>query len=228
MGDVFDLSQFTYDEFVSFFFDRDMATEQHWYRDQELFDLTWSDVADPQVIVEHMTRMFTEFEELTRRFSPEQVNAAIWAMFSCDPFHLQKFLWMSSLPLDKCLACIRSMYAVYSDHVAKSKVLVMENCFDMWWDLIAGGFWDDSRLQQGNTSVLNQDQMALLESMFETLSKILALPDQRTQGYALHGLGHLHHPGVKKLVQRFLDQHRHEFEPAGIKWVEQCRDGTVM
>jgi hypothetical protein len=64
--------------------------------------------------------------------------------------------------------------------------------------------------------------------MFDTLSKILALPDDRTQGYALHGLGHLHHPGVCKLVQDFLDKNRSEMSDDGIRWVEQCRDGIVM
>jgi hypothetical protein len=64
--------------------------------------------------------------------------------------------------------------------------------------------------------------------MFQTLSRILALSDPRAQEYALHGLGHLHHPEVRNLVQGFLDKHRDEFPPEGIRWVEQCRDGTVM
>jgi len=124
------------------------------------------------------------------------------------------------------------VYFVYSDYVAKSTVEVMENCFDMWWDVVASGFWEqihfDLKIDKGDVLSLKAEHRALLDAMFETLSNILALPDPRTQGFALHGLGHLHHPGVRDLVQRFLDDHGKDFTPEGIQWVERCRDGTVM
>jgi len=232
MGDLFDLSHLTYDEFVNFFFEHDMVTEEKWYHDPELFDFDnfiGEGASSPQTVVEHMTHLFTQFDHEVSKFSPGQVNAGIWAMFSIDPFHLQRYLWLPSIPLTQRLACIRSMYNVYADHVAKSRAHVMENCFDMWWDLVAGGFWQDlPNIKPGDIKALNEEQNTLLDTMFETLSKILALPDERTQGYALHGLGHLHHPGVRQIVQRYLDSRRHELEADGIKWVEKCRDGTVM
>jgi len=43
--------------------------------------------------------------------------------------------------------------------------------------------------------------------MFETLSNILALDSEFCQRAALHGLGHLHHPGTEQLVQQYLEQH---------------------
>jgi len=75
---------------------------------------------------------------------------------------------------------------------------------------------------------LNHEHRALLNTMFDVLSQILMLSDQRTQGYALHGLGHLHHPQVKKLVQSFIDENRTKMSVDHIRWVEMCRDGTVM
>ena len=100
----------------------------------------------------------------------------------------------------------------------------------MWWDFVASGFWEQfiGKIKEGDVAALNREQRALLDAMFETLSKILALFDERTQGYALHGLGHLHHPSVPQLVQQFLDRHRHKMTPSSIRWVEMCRDGIVM
>jgi len=233
MPSLFDLSRLTFDEFVSFFFDHDIATEGHWYENPDFDNLNDFDdegVASPLVVVEHMARLFTNFAEVASKFSLEQINAAIWAMFTYGSFRLQKHLWLPSVPLQRRLECIRSMYFVYSEYVAKSTVPVMENCFSMWWDFVASGFWEQfiGKIKDGDVAALNGGQRALLDAMFETLSKILDLPDERTQGYALHGLGHLHHPGVPQLVQQFLDQHRHKMAADGVRWVEMCRDGTVM
>lgn len=233
---VFDLSQLNFDEFVSFFFNHDMDTDEHWWHDSELIgfnDFNEKGVESPRVIVEHMTRLFTNFAEVASKFSLQQINVGIWAMLSGGgPFVLQKRLWLPSTPLRERQECVRSMYLVYAHYVAKSKVDVMENCFLMWWDLVAGGFWQqlyfDEKITDGNVAALNQEQRAVLDTMFETLSRMLLLPDARTQHCALHGLGHLHHPGTRDLVQRYLDENRDQLTPDGLRWIEKCRDGTVM
>jgi hypothetical protein len=231
---LFDLSEMSFEEFVSFFFDHDIQEEEYWYQDPALenfHDFDDEGVSSPATIVEHMIRLFKDFPNVASRFSPPQINAGIWAMFSWGGFRLHKHLWLQAAPLAQRLCCIRSMYFVFSDFVAKSTVEMMENCFDMWWDMVASGFWAqlhfDNKTNQDVTS-LNTEQLALLDAMFETLSKILALPDSRTQMFALHGLGHLHHPGVRDLIQHFLDERREDFTPEGVHWVEKCRDGTVM
>jgi hypothetical protein len=124
------------------------------------------------------------------------------------------------------------MYFVFSDYVSKSPAQIMENCFSMWWDFIASSFWEylgyTEKIGEGELVRLNHEQRSLLDSMFDTLSRILALPDERTQGYALHGLGHLHHPEGRNLVQNFLDSNRSKMSPEEVSWIEQCRDGKVM
>lgn len=232
---LFDLSKLSFDEFVSFFFDHDLDKEEHWYQEPALenfHDFDDDDTLSPAVVVEYMTRVFTQFVSISSQYSLQQLDAGIWAMFSHGGFLVQKHLWLYATPLSERLACIRSMYSVYSDFVAKSTVEVMENCFDMWWDMLASSYWGQMNfshnIAEGDTGSLATDQRAMLDAMFETLSKILALPDPRTQAYALHGLGHLHHPGVRKLVQQYLDEYRSDMTPEGIKWVERCRDGTVM
>lgn len=181
-----------------------------------------------------MTRLFSDFARIAAKYSLSQVNRGIWTMLG-PGLEMPDLLWDKALPLAKRIKCIRSMYHVYSDFVAKSDVEVMENCFNMWWDLLAGEFWlqrrffeRESRVNIGDISKLDSDARALLDAMFDTLKRIVELPDLRTQMYAIHGLGHLRHPEARDTVQRFIETHRSEFTEELIKWLEQCRDGTVM
>jgi hypothetical protein len=232
MSGLFDLSRLSFNEFVRLFFDHDITKEGDWYQNPKFNNLSDFDdegVASPFIVVEHMTRLFTNFADIASQFSLLQTNAAIWAMFTYG-FRLQKHLWLPSVPFQQRVECIRSMYFVYADYVAKSTVPVMENCFLMWWDFVANGFWEHliGEIEEGDVASLNGEQRALLDAIFETLSKILTLPDERTQGYALHGLGHLHHPDVPQLLQKFIDQHSHNMSADAIRWVEMCRDGKLM
>jgi hypothetical protein len=131
------------------------------------------------------------------------------------------------------LQCIRSIYFVFADFVAKSLVEEMETCFYMWWDLLADAFWWQPRLyeagvKQSEIAKLDGELRALIDEMFETLARILEIPDSRTQDCALHGLGHLHHPRGRERVQAFIDKDRADLTAQRLKWLEQCRDGTVM
>ena len=239
--DELDLSSFSYVAFVTFFFDRP-APEPSDHTGSfagEGRECAWS---RPEVAVSHMTKLFQNFAGICRKYSLGQVNQAIWMIIGFD-FDLVRNLWDNSIALNDRIECIRSMYSVYADFVAKSDVAIMENCFDMWWDMVATSFWFQTgffdwsesqkgkaskRVSEGEIAKLDSNSRALLDAMFETLQQILDLPDRRTQGFALHGLGHLHHPGVPGLVQEYIDEHRDEFAEGGLKWVEQCRDGEVM
>jgi hypothetical protein len=236
-----DLSEFSYNELVTFFFDRpapDPSDHTPSFAD-EGHECEWS---RPEVAVGFLTKMCLNFAEICGKYSLGQVNQAIWMIIGAD-FDLVESLWDNSVAINERIECIRSMYIVYSDFVAKSDVTIMENCFDIWWDMVATSFWfqtnffDWSELQEGNSSrrvdegevaKLDTNSRILLDAMFETLQAILELPDRRTQCFALHGLGHLHHPGVSKLVQKYIDDHRSDFTQEGIQWLEQCRDGRVM
>jgi hypothetical protein len=229
-----DLSLCSYEEFIDYFFNHDMSSEENWYMDPGIRDYGLDPPASPATIVAHMTSLFDEFAAVAKRYSLQQVNAGIWAMYS-PSFALQKFLWDTTIAVEERSACIRAMYRMYADFVSKSTVETMENCFYMWWDIVAtgwGGFWSDlqvrSGIEEGDVAKLNNESRTLLNAMFETLQQILELPDPRTQSAALHGLGHLHHPKVRELVQRYIHAHRKELSSEGLKWIEQCRDGTVM
>jgi hypothetical protein len=236
-----DLSEFSYDDLVTFFFDRpapDPSDHTPSFAD-EGHECEWS---RSEVTVGFLTKMCLNFGDICGKYSVGQVNQAIWMIIGLD-FDVVKHLWDNSVALNDRIECIRSMYFVYSDFVIKSDVEIMENCFDMWWDLVAMSFWFQTdffessgprewqfsrRVGYGEVSKLDRNSRALLDAMFETLQRILELPNRRTQRFALHGLGHLHHPGVHGLVQRYIDDHKNEFTDDGMKWMEQCRDGRVM
>jgi hypothetical protein len=238
-----DLSAKTFDEFVEFFFAREVVMLDppldYLVDDvvQEGRDFDEAVASSPEVLLDHLSRLFSEFSQIAPKYSLLQVNRAIWTILG-PGLGMTDLLFEAALPLSRRLECIRSMYHVYSDFVATSKVEVMENCFDMWWDVLAHNFWFQERfydrrkyiieMEMGDVSKLDSEARATLDVMFETLKRILKLPDTRTQMYALHGLGHLHHPDVKQTVQHFIDEHRSAFTDEGLKWIAECRDGTVM
>ena len=125
------------------------------------------------------------------------------------------------------------MYHVYSDYVSKLEREPdpeIESGIYMWWDLILHGFWNSSRPRivgtwRGDASKLDAESRVLLDALFETLTRILAIPSRASQQSALHGLGHLHHPQGHDAVQRFIDKNPPVF---CLKWLEQCRDCNVM
>jgi hypothetical protein len=93
---------------------------------------------------------------------------------------------------------------------------------------VAGNFWEQLRftdnISKGDVASLSQEQKTLLDAMLQTLSRTLALSDLRAQHYALHGLGHLHHPDVRNIVQRYLAKHRHDLPLDAVHWIETCRE----
>jgi hypothetical protein len=216
-----DLSSKTFEEFVAFFFAREVVSDgeqfDYFLREPSGEQYDEAVFSSPEVIVGHMTKLFAEFGRIASAYPLAQLNQGIWGLLG-ENLRLYELFWDSSVPLEKRVQCIRSMYSVYSDFVSKSEVEVMENCFDMWWDLILHGFWFQPRLfdqgiQMGDVSKLDTESRRMLDVMFETLQHILGLSDD--QGYALHGLGHLHHPGVRETVQKFISIHKSELTQQG-------------
>ena len=119
------------------------------------------------------------------------------------------------------------MRVPYLDFVAGHPAAVMENAFDMWWDMLMGSFWSYRGFHH-DYARLNPSNQAILDAVFETLDAILGSSDERCQGCALHGFGHLHHPGVAARVDAFIESHAPELTPDELAWLKQCRDGTVM
>jgi hypothetical protein len=167
--------------------------------------------SSPEILVNHLTKLFTHFFQIASKYTLAQVDQGVWGMWGVN-LRLHELLFGPPVPLTSRLDCIRSMCHVYSDYVSKLKREPdpeIETGFYMWWDLILHGFWDSSRpviagTRRGDASKLDAESRVLLDVLFETLTRILAIPSQASQLSALYGLGHLYHPRVHDAVQRFI------------------------
>jgi hypothetical protein len=228
-----DLSALSFDQFVEYFFARKVVPDDEQFDlfmvglDGEKFDE--SAPASPSAVVDHMTVLFMTFGQIATKFSIEQVDQAVWGMLGKN-LRLYEFIFDPSVPLENRLPCIRSMYHVYSDFVANLQTELGPNLSGlyMWWDLLLHGFWTPDKPHfpgtwKGDASKLDPESRQILDVMFETLQQILLLPDRESQKSALHGLGHLDHPGVRDEVQQFIDTRGSDFR---LEWLEQCRDGV--
>jgi hypothetical protein len=231
-----DLSSLTFEEFTGFFFAREVVP------DDEQFDYFLTDLqgqkyfesvpSSPEVLVNHLTKLFSGFGQIAREYTLAQVDQGVWGIWGAN-LRLYEFVFDPSVPLASRLSCIRSMYHVYADYVSKLEREPdpeIESGVYMWWDLILHGFWNSSRpviagTWRGDPSKLDPESRVLLDILFETLTRILAIPNRASQLSALHGLGHLYHPQVHDAVQRFIDANPSGFS---LKWLEQCRDCNVM
>lgn len=225
-----DLSRFTFEEFVRFFFDRpDIPEEKQFHAFHRPFELCPD--ASPLVVIEHMTKLFEEFGRIGAAHSLQQLDQGLWAMLG-PSLELNQYLWDERIALEKRQTCIRSMYFVFANYLAHLPEVKMETSFFMWWDFVAKQFWFDLEFRQGvpegDISRLGPDSKGLMDTMFESLRRILELPDDKAQSAALHGLGHLHHPEVKLLVQGYIDGCAKGWTEEHLQWVKQCRDGAVM
>lgn len=219
-----DPARLSFDDFVRFFFDHP-ESEQFWYADAR-YALSELNFSGPQLL-DYMIRLFSDFGAAVAPYSVPQISHGIWAMFS-PSFSLSDALWNSSLPLPQRIECIRTMGSMFTSYVVEHDAEPLQKCFYMWWHIVVTGFWaHQGQFESPDLSRLDAESTALLEAMFETLKQILSVPDPRTQGYALHGLGHLHYPGVRELIQRYLDENRDRFTEEHLQWIEQCRDGIV-
>jgi hypothetical protein len=245
-----DLSALSFHEVVAFFFDRKVVPDEkqveHFRTDLGGEKYDDFEPSSPERLVDHLTNLMLEFGTIARVYAPAQVDQGIWGMWSGQ--QLQKFLWDRSIPLECRIRCIGETIHVYTDFVAKREKDPNEDDdggISMWWDLIVQDFW--ARLScnmlpiavltdpltynkvelmfREDPSTIDSESRVLLNAMFETLTAILAIPNRSGQESALHGLGHLYHPGVYDTVQRFIDSNPTGFELA---WLEQCRDCCVL
>jgi hypothetical protein len=230
-----DLSSLSFEEFTEFFFAREVVPDEKQY-DCFLIDLHGekyfeSIPSSPEVLVNHLARLFSEFGQIASKYTLAQIDQGVWGMWG-ENLRLYEFLFASSVSLECRLSCIRSMYHVYSDYVSQLEREPDrgESGIYMWWDLILHGFWDSSRPKipgtwRGDAAKLDSESRVMLDVLFETLAQTLAIPNRASQLSALHGMGHLYHPQIRETVQRFIDTNPTGFS---LKWLEQCRDCDVM
>jgi hypothetical protein len=234
MSEEFDASTLSYDDFVLFFFTHPESDEL-WQFDGQGRDLTHvlgGNFERPSELVSHLTRLFLNIRLLADTLSVTALDHGLDGVL-CGVFQLHSVLWNDTVPIEPRLECIRSMYHVFKDVVAKLPGDAEFGVGWMWWDHICWNFRFAleyyKKLPVGDYyHLLSPNDRALADCMFETILRVLAIGEGRCEYSALHGLGHLNHPRGRAVVENYINDHRASLTPDGLKWLESCRDGNVM
>jgi hypothetical protein len=193
-----DLRRASFEEFVDFMFDHEVvpvpddieADACPWYWNVEV-------AYQPLRVASYYIRLFTAPGFLPQRYSPAQLEQGFWAIQSGNiECSVAGLIWDARVPFDIRASCVRSMFHLYELLFAD---IVLESSVDMWWDSLAYDWHCGNR-----SRARGGEDEAMQDVMFETLSRILALPSVTCQAAALHGLGHLHHPGTSEVILGFL------------------------
>lgn len=195
-----DLTCSSYDEFVSFLFDHEESSEP---AESEKYDPWYFHVEvgfDAKAIVAYYSKMFRQPEFLLSRFTKRQLEEGFWAIqgpnLDCS---VSWIIHDSDLPLSFREECIRSMADLFKRLFAAEP---FDTSVHMWWDSLCYDWHCGNRKRERGG-----EDLELQDIFFQTLADVLAIDSWTCQGAALHGLGHLHHPQTKELIERFVDEH---------------------
>ena len=189
-----DITQHSFEEFVAFLFDRSVSSKAEgqdpWYWN---VDVTF----DSDRIRGYYVRLFHGPKFLLEQFSKEQLEQGFWAIQSCNlSCSVSELIWDTGLTFAAREECVRSMLDLFTQLFTAEP---LETSVQMWWDSLCYDWHCGNRKRERGG-----EDAAMQDVMFQTLSSLLAVDSDICQGAALHGLGHLHHPGTEQVVQRYL------------------------
>ena len=176
------LNQAPFDEWLRFVFDRPV-TKPEWFMND---DYGWE--INPESLVRYSTQLFQNPAPLFERYSPEQIEQG----FRFIPIvgELADAVWDTDVPLSLRQKCIRSMGNLFESVFMKNS---LGDVAFMWWDSLRP--FDD------------EPEREMVETILEVLSRIIVMESPVCWCSALHGLGHLNHPGKVALINDFLQTH---------------------
>jgi hypothetical protein len=176
------LNNRSFDDWLIFAFDHPISTPSTaWYWDDE-----WDWEAEPEHILKYSIKLFTNPQVLLEKFSYEQINQGFWFLLGATN-QLSDWIWDKEIEWTLREKSIKSMEGVFTDLFSANPI--QDACF-MWWDLLR--------------DFSDEPDQKVINTMFETLSKILKLESLDCQESALHGLGHLEHTSKKSVIENFL------------------------
>ena len=205
---VHDLARLVFDHPLGERADDDTRKEWYWTEDVDL-------TIDPPHQLELAAALFANSGELRGKYSEEQLEQGLWFMFGPGGE-----AWFAGLLRDGQLALelrqrfISAIFDLYERLLSKVQ---LETATFMLWDLLIDQFFNGD----ADDHVI---PVEIAATMFETLSRILALPDQQSQRAALHGLGHLRHKDTPAIVSDYLARHA-SLSDEIVEYACRVRDG---
>lgn len=221
-AETLDLGKLTFDEWVK-------AVFAH-----PLNDLQWfwhCDFREPDEVkaLEYITNLFEEPSCLDE-YLDEQVNEGLNFLISSSCSNHMFAAYGEKPPLEEKVACIRSIYSLYSkcfakrcsDHLSHidepgAKPINMV-CY-MFWDIVP---------MAGHPT--NKTLKMLDQEILEVMEKTLALNSNACREGALHGLGHwkMYYPTeVEQIIDAFL-RRENRLHPELQRYALSARSGCVQ
>jgi hypothetical protein len=190
-----DLTNSSFDDFVAFLFDRDVSLESkgedYWYWHVEV-------EFDARQIGAYYVQLFRQPEFLLTRFTKLQLEEGFWAIqvpnLECS---VSRIIDDSDLPISTREECIRSMADLFKHLFAAEP---FDTAVQMWWDSLCYDWHCGNRNRERGG-----EDLELQDIFFQTLADVLSIDSWTCQKAALHGMGHLHHPQTKDLIERFIE-----------------------
>ena len=149
-------------------------------------DYDWK--IDPTSLVQYSTRLFQNPAFLFERYSLKQIEQG----FRFIPIvgELVDAVWDMGVPLSLRQKCIHSMVNLFESVFTKDS---LGDVAFMWWDSFRP--FDD------------EPEWEMVETILGVLSQVIRMESSVCWCSALHGLGHLNHPGKVALINDFLRTH---------------------
>jgi hypothetical protein len=188
------LTSSSFDDFVAFLFDHEISNVgDYWYSRVSV-------EFDAKKIAAYYVRLFKKPEFLLARYTKAQLEQGFWAIPSDNlECSVSRVIDDSTLALSVREECIRSMADLFKYLFASEP---LDTSVRMWWDALCHDWACGNRNRERGG-----EDLELQDIFFQTLTDVLAIDSWICQEAALHGLGHLHHPQTRELVERFVEAH---------------------
>lgn len=161
-------------------------------------------------VVGWLVKILSSWEARASGMTPKLQDRVLWRIGSYPLFLGWQLKPDSGLETDLKLEIVQAAKCVtLSIPALIPSTEAMETAYFMWWDLLASGEFEHP----------------VGDLLIETYRDLVVHPDERVRIAALHGLGHLVHPGRESAVDLYLQFHP---EDRAEERVQQCRAGTLM
>ena len=217
-----DLRTASFEEFVEFLFAREVIPSPRYGSDDpEPWYYGAGALTEPLRLLLFYTRLFAEPAFLRDRFSDPQIEQGFSVILSplCPVWSVRDILEDTDLPFRLRTNCVRAMVSLFEKLFG---TLPSGFAVYMWWDILAYPWFADTR-----SRLAGGEDESMQDVMFETLGRILDLPQAQSQDSALHGLGHLCHPGTEALIDRYLEANP-GIDPRLREFAERARRFDVL
>ncbi len=186
------LDPLSYEQWLAFVFDHPAAkkNQDRWYTLDSAETYFYKDC---RLFLERVTRLMGEPEILLGRYSAEQIKQGFWCLIT--GFELPDALEEKSIDFECRRDCIRSLVSLYQRLFKRPG---FEKAAFMYWDPLAYSF------NQSQGRPRDADHAQIQDAMFESLERILGMPERACFLGALHGLGHLRHPRAEMAIRAAL------------------------